>query len=119
MLTSIFIRDQIDMLEAEADKASEDITDICDLHEVGASGAGLFGNVFLGAAQPPCTFQELEQSHHPDPAFGRFRIQFALFLTGLLRQSDSPVQIDPIHLLSLNADDSVSSALSYLTAFNH
>jgi hypothetical protein len=54
MLTSISIRSQINALY-DQDEDTE-INDIQDLHEVGINANGLFGNVFLSAAQPSCTF---------------------------------------------------------------
>ena len=108
MLTSIFIRGQIDALY-DQDEDTE-INDIQDLHEVGTSMVGLFGNVFLGAAQPPCTFQDLEQSHQQDSAFARFRLRFRDFLDVLLRQNDSPIEIQHNRPLFIDAQQLVSKS---------
>jgi hypothetical protein len=107
MLTSLVIRSQIDALEDNATDA-EDISDIQDLHEVGAGASGAFGNVFLGAAQPPVTFQALEQTRQDNPAFSWFRIRFATFLENLLRHSDSPIHLDPQQQVIISVDDHVS-----------
>jgi hypothetical protein len=106
MLTSVFIRGQINALH-DQDEDTE-ISDIQDLHEVGSNAIGLFGNVSLGAAQPSCTFRELEQSHQQDTAFARFRLRFRDFLDVLLRQPNSPIKIQHNHPLSINAEQLVS-----------
>lgn len=106
MLTSIFIRGQINALYDQDEDI--EINDIQDLHEVGTNAIGLFGNVFLGAAQPSCTFQDLEQSHQQDMAFGRFRLRFGNFLDILLRRPDSPIKIQHNHPLSIDAKQLVS-----------
>ena len=106
MLTSIFICGQINALYNQDEDV--EINDIQDLHEVGANANGVFGNVFLGAAQPPCTFQNVEQSYQQDMAFARFRIRFGNFLNTLLRQPDSPIKIQHNHWLSIDAEQLVS-----------
>jgi hypothetical protein len=109
VLTSLVIRSQIDALEDDETDA-EDISDIQDLHEVGTGTSGAFGNVFLGAVQPPLavTFRALEQSCQDNPAFSCFRIRFATFLENLLRRSDSPIHLDPQQRVIITADDYVS-----------
>jgi len=106
MLTSIFIRGQINALD-ESDEDTE-INDIQDLYEVNANAVGTFGNVFLGAVQPSCTFQDLEQSHQQDMAFTRFRLRFGNFLNALLRQPDSPIEIQHNRPLSIDTKQLVS-----------
>ena len=104
MLTSVFIRGQIDALYDQSEPEDEE-SDLC---KVGTDAVGLFGNATLGSAQPSCTFQELEQSHQHDVAFTRFRLQFRDFLNILLRQPDSPITIQHNHLLSIDARQLVS-----------
>jgi hypothetical protein len=106
MLTSIFIRGQINAIY-DHDEDTE-INDIQDLHEVGTNAIGLFGNVFLGAAQPSCTFCDLKQSHQQDVAFTRFRLRFGNFLDVLLRRPDSPIEIQHNHPLFIDAEQLMS-----------
>jgi hypothetical protein len=104
MLTSIFIRGQIDALHNQ----NEEIEDV-DINE--AVGL-LFGNVSLGAAQPSCTFRELEQSCQQDVAFARFRLRFRDFLDVILRQPNSPIEIQHNNPLSIDAEQLVSNLRS-------
>lgn len=57
MLTSITIRDQINTLDQDDKDDADEPEDIIDLQNVQQVGG--FGNVYLGAAQKPCTFQVL------------------------------------------------------------
>jgi hypothetical protein len=109
LLTSLFIRSQIDALQdgGEDEDKDENLSEIQSLQKIGLCGSGSFGNVFLGAAEPPRTFRDLEQNQHQDPAFQRFRIRFASFLDTLLRRPDSPIQLDTGRL-TIGADELVS-----------
>jgi hypothetical protein len=110
MLTSIFIRGQIDALnDQNEDSDIEDMNanDAQDPNTPAGSNAS-FGNVSIGAAQPSCTFRELEQSCQKDAAFSRFRLRFRDFLDILLRRQDSPIQIQHNHSLSIDAEQLVS-----------
>lgn len=107
MLTSIFIRGQIDALHNQDEDTDLDLDD-SDYDSVQESND--FGNVSLGSAQPSCTFRELEQSHLQDMAFTRFRLRFRDFLDILLRQNDSPVKIHHNHPLSIDAEQLVGNS---------
>jgi hypothetical protein len=110
MLTSIFIRGQIDTLYNQDHDEDTDLNDSDHASvQISANVVGLFGNVSLGSAQPSCTFRELEQSHLQDRAFTRFRLRFRDFLDILLRQNDSPIEIHHNHSLSIDAEQLVGN----------
>lgn len=115
MLTSIFIRGQIDFLHGQdADIDGDDLDHVQEsdlLCDISANASGLPENAFLGAAQPPCTFRELEQSHLQDVAFTRFRLRFRDFLDILLRRPDSPIKMQHNRPLSIDAEQLVSNSL--------
>ncbi|KAJ6552133.1 hypothetical protein DFH09DRAFT_1248753 [Mycena vulgaris] len=69
-----FIREQIDVLDEDADEIPEDI----ETRKLSA-----LSNVDIGSSLKPVSFSTLEQTSH-DLAFGKFRVKFGNFITKFL-----------------------------------
>lgn len=112
MLTSVFIRSQIDALQDDDNENPDDmISDVSQETTSVSQDPSLtsFGNVTLGASEKPRSFREFELTRQQDPAFERFRLRLASFLDVLLRRDDSPVRINHNQPLVINPDDKVSN----------
>ena len=70
------------MLKSTEDDSSDDDADDGRSQ---ANSQTTFGNVYLGAPQKQCSFNDLENAHLDDPAFYQFRTCLADMLDELLQ----------------------------------
>jgi len=105
-LASAIIRDHIDALKAN-DSGDGENGDDGGTHAESQNTTS-FGNIYLGAPQKRCSFEELQITHADDPAFHQFQTRFAKLLNELLRRDDSPVQLQSDHPVPIAAGDFVS-----------
>lgn len=89
-LASVIIRGHIDSSKKIDDDDSDDSS---EEDKADTRNSTSFGNVYLGAPQKRCSFDDMKNAHSNDPAFEQFTSRFAKLLNELLRQDDSPVQL--------------------------